>query len=109
MLTITIIYHEGYALEKDFYVILKNPVGSVELGEPNLARITIIDDDGKLLMTIINILKVDGMSLNELVVCIFFQSQENFPLNKQVIMLTLLLAKLPVTLSEGRAAMAWSL
>lgn len=46
MLTITIIHHEGYALEKDFYVILKNPVGSAELGEPNLARITIIDDDG---------------------------------------------------------------
>ena len=90
-------------------MILKNPVGSVELGEPNLARITIIDDDGKLLMTIINILKVDVMSLNELVVCIFFQSLGNFPLNKQVIMLTLFLAKLPVTLSEGRAAMAWSL
>ena len=78
MLTITIIYHEGYALEKDFYVILKNPVGSVELGEPNLARITIIDDDGKLLMTIINILKVDGMSLNELVVCIFFSEPGEF-------------------------------
>ena len=46
MLTITIIHHGGYALEKDFYVILKNPVGSVELGEPNLTRITIIDDDG---------------------------------------------------------------
>ena len=35
-------------MEKDFYVILKNPVGSIELGEPNLARITIIDDDGNL-------------------------------------------------------------
>lgn len=46
MLMITIIHHEGYALEKDFYVILKNPMGNVELGEPNLARITIIDDDG---------------------------------------------------------------
>ena len=50
MLTISIIHHEGYALEKDFYVILKNPVGSIELGEPNLARITIIDDDGNLWM-----------------------------------------------------------
>ncbi|KAL9986334.1 hypothetical protein ACROYT_G000471 [Oculina patagonica] len=44
-LTVNIIHHEGYAMEKDFYVILKNPVGSAELGEPNLARITIIDDD----------------------------------------------------------------
>ncbi|XP_020621334.1 sodium/calcium exchanger 2-like [Orbicella faveolata] len=44
-LTITIIHHDGYALDKDFYVILKNPVGSAELGEPNLTRITIIDDD----------------------------------------------------------------
>jgi len=43
---ITIMHRDGYALEKDFYVILKNPVGSVELGEPNLTRITIIDDDG---------------------------------------------------------------
>ena len=48
MLTITIIHHEGYALEKDFYVLLKNAVGSAELGEPNLARITIIDDDGNI-------------------------------------------------------------
>ena len=55
MLAITIIHHDGYALEKDFYVILKNPAGSVELGEPNLARITIIDDDGNLLMSINNI------------------------------------------------------
>lgn len=46
MLTIIIIYYEGYVLEKDFYVILKNFMGSVELGEFNLARITIIDDDG---------------------------------------------------------------
>ncbi|KAJ7384559.1 hypothetical protein OS493_021190 [Desmophyllum pertusum] len=45
MLTITIIHHDGYALEKDFYLLLKNPVGIAELGEPNLSRITIIDDD----------------------------------------------------------------
>lgn len=45
-LAIEIIYHEGYAQEKDFYLLLKNPVGKTELGEPNLARITIIDDDG---------------------------------------------------------------
>lgn len=45
-LTITIVHHDGYALEKDFYILLKNPVGTAELGEPNLARITIIDDDG---------------------------------------------------------------
>lgn len=45
ILTVTIVHHDGYALEKDFYVLLKNPVGTVELGEPNLARITIIDDD----------------------------------------------------------------
>lgn len=44
-LTITLIHHEGYTQEKDFYVLLKNPVGKAELGEPNLARITIIDDD----------------------------------------------------------------
>lgn len=44
-LAIEIIYHEGYAQEKDFYLLLKNPVGKTELGEPNLARITIIDDD----------------------------------------------------------------
>ena len=46
MLTIAIIHHDGYALEKDFYLLLKNPVGIAELGEPNLSRITIIDDDG---------------------------------------------------------------
>ena len=45
-LTITLIHHEGYTQEKDFYMLLKNPVGKGELGEPNLARITIIDDDG---------------------------------------------------------------
>lgn len=45
-MTITLIHHEGYTQEKDFYVLLKNPVGKAELGEPNLARITIIDDDG---------------------------------------------------------------
>ena len=45
-LAITLNHCEGYALEKDFYVLLKNPVGKTELGEPNLARITIIDDDG---------------------------------------------------------------
>ena len=45
-LTITLIHHEGYTQEKDFYVLLKNPMGKAELGEPNLARITIIDDDG---------------------------------------------------------------
>lgn len=44
-LTITLIHHEGYAQEKDFYVLLKNPMGKADLGEPNLARITIIDDD----------------------------------------------------------------
>lgn len=45
-LSVTLIHHEGYSVEKDFYVLLKNPVGRTELGEPNLARITIIDDDG---------------------------------------------------------------
>ena len=45
-LTITLIHHEGYMQEKDLYVLLKNPTGKAELGEPNLTRITIIDDDG---------------------------------------------------------------
>ena len=45
-LTITLIHHEGYTQEKAFYVLLKNPMGKAELGEPNLTRITIIDDDG---------------------------------------------------------------
>ena len=52
-LTLTLIHHEGYALEKDFYLLLKNPMGKVELGEPNLARITIIDDDGNDLLVVI--------------------------------------------------------
>ena len=46
MLTVSIIHHEGYAMEKDFYVLLKNPKGMADLGEPSLTRITIIDDDG---------------------------------------------------------------
>lgn len=57
-LTLTLIHHEGYALEKDFYLLLKNPMGKVELGEPNLARITIIDDDGNDLLVHVVLIKV---------------------------------------------------
>ena len=42
------IHNEGYAKDKDFYIILKNPAGTTELGEPNIARVTIIDNDGEL-------------------------------------------------------------
>lgn len=41
------IHNEGYANDKDFYIILKNPSVFTDLGEPNIARITIIDNDGK--------------------------------------------------------------
>ena len=32
----------------DFYVILKNPRGEAALGDPSVARVTIIDDDSKI-------------------------------------------------------------
>ena len=30
----------------DFYIILKNPLNGTSLGDPNITRVTIVDDDG---------------------------------------------------------------
>jgi hypothetical protein len=48
ILRIPIVQHDDYTKDKEFYVILKNPTppNSVDLGEPSLTRVTIIDDDG---------------------------------------------------------------
>ncbi|EDO45642.1 predicted protein [Nematostella vectensis] len=47
ILRIPILPCEDFSKNKDFYVLLKNPSpeGITDLGEPNLTRITIIDDD----------------------------------------------------------------
>lgn len=47
--TIPIINDNDYEPDKEFYVILKNPDGEAALGDPSIARATIIDDDGKCL------------------------------------------------------------
>ena len=45
-ITIPIINDMQYEADVDFYVILKNPSGEAGISDPNITRITIIDDDG---------------------------------------------------------------
>ena len=47
-ISIPIINDNQYEADVDFYVILKNPVGqNAAIGDPSIARVTIIDDDGE--------------------------------------------------------------
>lgn len=46
---IPIVNDNQYTADVDLYVILKNATGDAGLGDPNVARITIIDDDGQLM------------------------------------------------------------
>ena len=48
LITIPIINDNQYEADVDFYVILKNPTGGGGLGDPSIARVTIVDDDGQL-------------------------------------------------------------
>lgn len=43
---ITVINDAQYEGNVDFYVLLKNAKGDAGIGDPNIARVTIIDDDG---------------------------------------------------------------
>ena len=47
ILRIPIVQHDDYK-NKEFFVLLKNPIPAnlVDLGEPSLTKVTIIDDDG---------------------------------------------------------------
>ena len=45
-ISIPIINDNQYEADVDFYIILKTPSGEASLGDPNVARVTIIDDDG---------------------------------------------------------------
>lgn len=45
--TIPIINDNQYEADVDFYVILKNATGDSGIGDPSIARVTIIDDDGE--------------------------------------------------------------
>ena len=47
-ISIPIINDFQYEADVDFYVTLKNPIGSgaIAVGEPSIARVLIIDDDG---------------------------------------------------------------
>ena len=46
---VPIINDDQYEADKDFYVFLKNPSSTSSIGDPSVTRVTIIDDDGKLL------------------------------------------------------------
>jgi solute carrier family 8 (sodium/calcium exchanger) len=46
-IAIPIINDLQYEADTEFYIILKNPGGDSGIGEPSIARVTIIDDDGK--------------------------------------------------------------
>jgi len=47
-ISIPIINDNQYEADVDFYVILKNAVGqNAAIGDPSIARVTIIDDDGE--------------------------------------------------------------
>ena len=46
-LSVPIINDNQYEADVDFYVILKNAAGTAGIGDPSVARITIIDDDGE--------------------------------------------------------------
>ena len=45
--SIPIINDNEFESDVDFYLILKNPEGGAGLGDPSIARVTIVDDDGK--------------------------------------------------------------
>ena len=45
-ITIPIIKNDHYDADADFYILLKAPTGDSSLGDPNITRVTIIDDDG---------------------------------------------------------------
>ena len=45
-IAINIVNDNQFESDVDFYVILKNPNGGSGLGDPSVARITIVDDDG---------------------------------------------------------------
>ena len=45
--TIPIIKNDHYDADADFYILLKAPTGDASLGDPNITRVTIIDDDGQ--------------------------------------------------------------
>ena len=46
-LSVPIIESHSHEVDLDFYLILKNPQGGGGLGDPSLARVTIVDDDGE--------------------------------------------------------------
>ena len=48
-ISVPIINDNQYNPDTDFYVILKNASGDASLGDPSVTRITIIDDDSKML------------------------------------------------------------
>ena len=45
-IAVSIINDNQFENDVDFYIILKNPNGGSGLGDPSVARITIVDDDG---------------------------------------------------------------
>jgi len=47
MVSIPIVNDQMFEADTDFYLILKNPEGEAALGDPSIARVTIIDDDGE--------------------------------------------------------------
>ena len=45
-ISVSIINDNQFENDVDFYIILKNPHGGSGLGDPSVARVTIVDDDG---------------------------------------------------------------
>ena len=50
-ITIPIVDNNQFDDDTEFYIILRNPLGGRGLGDPSVATVTIIDDDGKLLLS----------------------------------------------------------
>lgn len=48
-ITLDIINDNQFENDCDFYVILKNATNGTSLGDPSVTRITVVDDDGKIL------------------------------------------------------------
>lgn len=46
-ISIPIIKNNTFTSNVEFYVILKVPEGGMQLGDPSVTRVTIIDDDGE--------------------------------------------------------------
>ena len=46
-ISIPIVNDHEFEPDTDFYIILRNPEGDAGLGDPSVARVTIIDDDGE--------------------------------------------------------------